>query len=389
MPHRLLAVLVGGLLLSLALPALAAAAPVTVNLRIEGKTRTLYEAPVTTDIAPVDLGDGSGSHACDGTPGVATPAPTRGNAIITAARGPGGFGFAATYSFDLQFSEIAGDAVTFDPVTNEFLAEYHNGAFALVGSCQDQISTGDDVLYAYGTGAEQLLKLSGPARVAPGAAATLTVTDAGTGAPVAGAEVGGLVTGADGTVQTVVGVRGVNAFKATKAGAIRSNRVDVCATDGGDGACGPALPPVLPPCLTSGHDGRCGSPDETAPGATIIGIRDGRRFARGKAPRRLRASIDSDPAGIFAIKVRLTRNDRGRCTYFSGRSERFRTNRRAKCGAENGFWFAINAAPSLDYLLPRALPRGNYVLDVNVIDKAFNRDDARRRGANRITFHVA
>ena len=87
--------------------------------------------------------------------------------------------------------------------------------------------------------------------------------------------------------------------------------------------------------------------------------------------------------------MRLTRNDRGRCTYFSGRSERFRTNRRAKCGAENGFWFAINAAPSLDYLLPRALPRGRYVLDVNVIDKACNRDDARRRGANRIVFHVA
>src|SRR4051812_22931256 len=104
MPHRLLAVLVGGLLLAFALPALAAAAPVTVNLRIEGKTRTLYQGTVTTDVGPVDVGDGTGPHACDGTPGVATPAPTRGNAIITAARGPGGFGFAAAYTFDLQFS---------------------------------------------------------------------------------------------------------------------------------------------------------------------------------------------------------------------------------------------------------------------------------------------
>jgi hypothetical protein len=388
MPHRLLAVLIGGLLLSFASPALAAAAPVTVNLRIEGKTRTLYEAPVTTDVAPVDVGDGTGPHPCDGTPATPTPAPTRGNAIITAATGPGGFSFTGTYTFDLSFTEIAGDSVAFDPGTFEFLAEYKNGTFAAVGSCQDQIQTGDDVLYAYGTGSEQLLKLSGPARVAPGAAATLTVTDAGTGAPVAGADVGGLQTGADGTVQTVIGARGVSAFKATKTGAIRSNRVDVCATDGGDGACGSALPPVLPPCATTGHDGRCGSPDETAPGAAISGIKDGQRFARGKGPRRLQASFDSDPAGIFAIKLRLTRNDRGRCTYFSGKSERFRTNRSAKCGADNGFWFGINAAPSLDYLLPRALPRGNYVLDVNVIDKAFNRDDARRRGANRITFHV-
>jgi hypothetical protein len=28
------------------------------------------------------------------------------------------------------------------------------------------------------------------------------------------------------------------------------------------------------------------------------------------------------------------------------------------------------------------------VLDVNAVDKAYNRDDARRRGANRIVFHV-
>jgi hypothetical protein len=29
------------------------------------------------------------------------------------------------------------------------------------------------------------------------------------------------------------------------------------------------------------------------------------------------------------------------------------------------------------------------VLDVNVIDRAYNRDDARRRGGNRVVFHVA
>jgi hypothetical protein len=29
------------------------------------------------------------------------------------------------------------------------------------------------------------------------------------------------------------------------------------------------------------------------------------------------------------------------------------------------------------------------VLDVNAIDKSFNRDDARRRGSNRIVFFVA
>ena len=51
---------------------------------------------------------------------------------------------------------------------------------------------------------------------------------------------------------------------------------------------------------------------------------------------------------------------------------------------ENGFWFGVGAAEQTDYLLPSKLPRGRYVLDANVIDKAFNRDDARRRGANRV-----
>jgi hypothetical protein len=389
MSDRLLAVLVGGLLLALALPALAAAAPVTVNVRIEGKTRTLYEGPVTTDVGPVDVGDGTGPHACDGTttPGVTVPRPTRGNAFLAAATGPGGFSFTGAYTFDLQFSVIAGDPVAFDPGTFEFLAEYKNGRFADFGSCGDQIASGDDVLYAYATGSEQLLKLSGPATVAPGAPATLTVTDAATGAPVAGAEVGGLTTGADGTVQSTLGEPGPHPFKATKSGAIRSNRVDVCVTEGSDGACGTTPVPVG--CATTGSDGFCGSSDRTGPSATLRGIEDGQHFARGKGPRRLQAAIEPGPAGLLSVKLRLTRNDRGHCTYFSGASERFRVNRSLKCGAANGFWFGVGNGANVDYLLPRALPRGRYVLDINVIDKAFNRDDARRRGANRIVFDVA
>ncbi|MDX6678075.1 MAG: hypothetical protein QOE31_2127, partial [Solirubrobacteraceae bacterium] len=189
MSRRLQLVLLGGLLLLLSPAPLAAAAPVTVDLRIEGKTRTLYEGAVTTDIRSVDLGDGSGSHACDGTSNPATPVPgpTRGAAFMTAAQGPGGFTFTGTYSFDMQFTLIAGDNVAYDAGTGEFLAEYKNGQFASFGSCGDQIANGDKVLYAYATGSEQLLVLSGPATVAPGASATLRVTDAGSGAPVAGA----------------------------------------------------------------------------------------------------------------------------------------------------------------------------------------------------------
>lgn len=400
MPHRVLAFLVGGLLLALALPALAAAAPVTVNFRIEGKTRTLYEGRVTTDVGPIDVGDGTGPHACDGTttPGVTVPAPTRGNAFFSAARGPGGFTFTGTFTFDLQFSVIAGDPVAFDPGTGEFLAEYKNGAFAAVGSCGDQIRSGDDVLYAYATGSEQLLKLSGPSIVAPGASAALTVTDAATGLPVAGADVGGVTSGPDGTVHPTLADRGPHPFKASKTGAIRSNRVDVCVTDGADGACsttlaGPATgtgaAPVDAACATTGTDGLCGTRDSTAPSASISGIAEHRHFARGKGPRTLHVNVKPDVSGLLTVKLRLTRTDGPRCTYFSGRSERFRIPRGAKCGADNGFWFAVGDREQTSYLLPRALPRGRYVLDANAIDKSFNRDDARRRGSNRVVFFVS
>jgi hypothetical protein len=141
-------------------------------------------------------------------------------------------------------------------------------------------------------------------------------------------------------------------------------------------------------CRTTGRDGLCGTIDRTAPAARIEGIADGRRFARGRGPRVLRVRVAPDPSGLLAVKLRLTRNDRGRCTYFSGRSERFRLNRSARCGATNGFPFGVGDRETTSYLLPRRLPRGRYVLDVIAIDKALNRDDARRRGLNRVVFHV-
>ena len=72
-----------------------------------------------------------------------------------------------------------------------FLAEYKNGAFASLGACADPIQNGDEVLFAYAVGTEPLLALAGPATARPGEAVTVRVTDAGTGAPVAGASVGG------------------------------------------------------------------------------------------------------------------------------------------------------------------------------------------------------
>ncbi|HEX5621738.1 MAG TPA: hypothetical protein VFX51_25150, partial [Solirubrobacteraceae bacterium] len=245
------------------------------------------------------------------------------------------------------------ESVAFDPGTNRFLAEYKNNAFASLGACADPISNGDDVLFAYADGSEQLLALSGPARTRPGSSVTVRVTDAASNAPVQGATVGGRQTGADGRV--VVGpltTRGDTDLKATKTGAIRSNRLRVCVTDGADGACGTTAPTP---------------PDTTAPLAAIDGIRNGQRFSRRRAPRELSGTVSADPSGLWAVKIRLTRRVGKRCWYFSGTRERFL---KRTCGKR--YAFKVSDQPTWSYLLPARLPRGRYVLDTYAIDNAFN-----------------
>ena len=129
--------------------------------------------------------------------------------------------------------------------------------------------------------------------------------------------------------------------------------------------------------------------DTLAPLATLIGIREGQRFARGTGPRTLKARVAPDPPACAIVKLRLTRIDRGQRARTSAASpsasaSTTRALRRARTA--RGSPSATSA--DIDYLLPSRLPRGRYVLDVNAIDKAYNRDDARRRGGNRVVFHV-
>ena len=348
--------LAAGLTAAMLLAAPAAAAPVTVELRIEGPTRTLFEGPVTTDVRPFRFTGETTAHQCDGTTvGGASPSPvpTRGAALAAAAeRTP--FSIVGSWhaQFGASFTEIAGESVAFDPGTNRFLAEFKNDAFAGLGACADPIQSGDDLLFAYADGSEKLLELSGPARARPGEAVTVRVTEP-SGAPVEGATVGGRQTAADG--RAVVGplARGDNDLKAAKTGAIRSNRLRVCVTDGADGACGTLQP---------------NPPDRTAPVATIAGLRDGQVFRRRRAPRELRGSVSADPSGLWAVKIRLTRRLGGKCWYFSGTRERFL---KRTCG--KSYAFKVGDRADWSYLLPSRLPRGRYVLNTYAIDNAFNR----------------
>ena len=362
----------------------ALAAPVTVDLRIEGPTRTLFEGPVTTDVRTFRFTGEATEHRCDGTSenqgNSPTPQPTRGAAVTEASeRTP--FTIRGTFGQSFRsptFSEINGENVAFNERTNEFLGEYKNGQFSEFGSCGDPIAGGDRVLFAYGQGDEALLGLTGPPTARPGEAFELTVADE-KGAPVSGASVGGQTTGPDGKARVVAAQRGPNDYKATKPDAIRSNRVTVCATDGQDGFCGTTRPGE--PAQPGQPAAPARTPDRGAPVTRIAGIRDGQTFGRGSAPRELQLSA-TDSSGIASLKVRLTRRHRGKCAYFSGRRAEFR---RAKCGRR--FFFKAGDQASVNYLLPEALSPGRYVLDVIAVDRAGNRDGL-ERGRNRVVFTV-
>ena len=154
----------------------ACAAPVSVDLRIEGAGTTLFEGPVTTDARAVDGNDGSGAHACD----AGARAPTAGTALAdAAARAP--FAWRANWNAgfgDFLVATLAGETPDF-AATQTFWGFYLNGQFASTGVCGARLSGGEKVLFAVADGSEQLLALSGPATARPGEAIAVSVTDAG------------------------------------------------------------------------------------------------------------------------------------------------------------------------------------------------------------------
>jgi hypothetical protein len=389
--RRFLGLAAVGLALA-ALAAPASAAPVTVNLRIEGPTRTAFEGPVTTDVRQFQFPGDPNAYQCNGMAPAGSssvPVPTRG-AAITAAASTGAFSMTGTFdtTYDSPiFATVGGENVAYDSSTGKYLAEYKNGVYAQAGACGDPIANGDDVLFAYGTGAptETVLRLTGPSTAPPGAPVVLHVTSWADGAPVAGAGVAGATSGADGAVTVgPFATRGNQDLKATKAGAIRSNRLTVCVTDGSDGACGTT---AASSCQTTGDDGNCGTKDKRAPRGKIVSIREGQRFGKGKGPRRLSGIVTPDPSGIADVRLRLTRNDHTHCQTFDGRSERL--VKLGRCGAKRGKWFSAGDREQWSYLLPAKLGPGRYVLDLQVRDKAGNVDTLLQRTRTRVVFTVS
>jgi hypothetical protein len=398
MHHILRSSLLGALLLVL-LASTAQAATVSVRVSAVGPT----SLPRTTVTMPT-AGVPEDGHACAAT--------TAGAALDTAA---GHANWAAhwdsTYNTHVLDS-IYGESHPFG--SHLFWSVYVNGISALSGLCDVTVSQGDYAQFValcdpydpptdgspcYG----EPLQLKAPATAAPGSTPTFTVTESQTDikngvttiVPSAGAVISAAgqqaTTDTAGHAALTLADRGPVTITATKGTRVDDSAV-ACVSDGADGFCGttkpgdPPAPPALP-CVHNGDDGLCGTTDHRSTYGFVKSIREQQRFKHGKGPRQLGGTTDPDPSGLKDVRLRLTRNDRGRCATFDSRKLRFTAMKR--CGASRGTWFSAGSRADWTYLLPAALGRGRYVLDVRTVDGAANADTKLDRGRNRVVFFVA
>jgi hypothetical protein len=203
----------------------ASAATTTVNVRIEGKSKTIFEGPVTPAIQTVDGGDGSGPHKCDGTNGGASPTagPTPTGVMDTAIRGSGR---SWAGSFNTSFDDFLVNRIGPDASTSsQFWGVAVDGKSLEVGGCQKVVTAGGEVLWAFDSFGKKLLHASGPKQVRVGKVASVKVIDTEKDAPVAGAKIGGAKTNANGIAKLRFSHAGTRRLKATALKSIRSNQL--------------------------------------------------------------------------------------------------------------------------------------------------------------------
>jgi hypothetical protein len=380
-----LAALVAALAM-LVLAATATAAPVTVHLRVEGSTQTLFDGPITTDAKSLTK-DASGPHPCDGTNLGANPSP---GPTMTGAMDDGatsaGFTWDASWDAgyqDFLINRIGPDTNTGGPAYQPYWGYFQNWVATQVGGCQQQVAQGDDVLFAYGDYGQPLLQLTAPARAATGESFQVTVqqndgTGGRTSAP--GATVQGETTDPSGNATISFTDPGVHSFKATRTGSIRSNAAGVCVYTPGSGDCGtekaaaPGEPPPSSnePAPEPQPAAQPAAKDSTPPTVKVTSLEPGKDYGQG--PRVLAGDVD-DTGGIAQVFLRLRSTDGGgltaasRCRWFSGKRGVF-THRTVPCSKAR--FFRIGNSKHFSYLLPARLGHGRYTFEVKVLDRAYN-----------------
>ena len=213
-----------------AVPATAGAdtaTPTSVTVRVEGKTRTIFEGTVNTTPHQIDVGDGSGPHKCDGTNGGANPTagPTATGALDDATK-LAGLTWAGSY--DSSFDDFLVNRIGPDTPTG---SEYWNVAVAgkslSTGGCQAIVSKGQEVLWAFGSFGDRLLHVTGTTKTRVGRTISVKVVDTDKDVPVKGARIGGKKTNAKGIAKLRFKTPGTKRLKATASKAIRSNQLTV------------------------------------------------------------------------------------------------------------------------------------------------------------------
>ncbi len=346
----------------------ATAAPITVDVRVEGAEATLYEGTVETSVHRVDGADGTGSHVCSGPIGE-PPGPTLTGALDDALRVAGlpWRGIWSGSSGDFFIDSVAGEQATPSGPWSILL----NGEPTPVGGCSARVRPNDRVLLARDVVfSSKTLRLEGPGRTEPGEAFSLFVVDERDAeAPVAGATVtggsGSAGGGAGGGPSAMSDSRGVASltieeagtyrFKASHPDGIRSNAVEVCV----------------------GVSGCEADPDPQGPPLRILKLDEGQAFLRGASPRILRGRLNAGSGVRLALRARHG----GRCRAWSG-GRRALVDRR--CGARPIWFRAPSSSGQWSYRL-RALAPGRYRL----LGRAVGTPSVKwRRGVNRIDFSV-
>ena len=310
--RKLIGALFGVLLTSLALlPAAAPAAPITVNLRVEGSERTLFEGPIAveaiSDPPGLSTASSGGPHFCDvshnGSNGGFTAAGPSPTAALAAAAQASGQAFDASWfesSHDFFVSQFGPDKEGGAP---EFASWGYavNYTTANVGGCQFQLAPGAEVLWAYNYfNLPHLLRLTGPSSAGAGAPVTFHVSDGQTGEPIAGAAIGALAGRA-----CVTQVPGSGTTDAAGNVSLVLSPGGHCRAQGDRAEIGPLQRSLgLRPRRRRRHvrhryaeTGRNASRENPPAGraapsvARILGIASGSVFARRHAPRILRGTV--------------------------------------------------------------------------------------------------
>jgi hypothetical protein len=351
---------------------------------------------VTTTATPAS-GDG-GAHACSSGYNAA-------NALTLATGGNWSGTYYASFG-DYLVSKIAGETYPNAAYTGFYWSFWYDHASASAGICSTPVVNGDEILFfpdcsTYGGStcpagwvSPNVLGLAAPNVAQRGQPVQVTVTSYananGAPSPAAGATVstpsGNVTTDSSGHASVTLNATGSAGLQATAPGSVRSETRSICVHDGNDGNCG-----FPTPSQVSSGGSAAGGAVKPAPvavlSAEVTGIVEGQHFKKG--PRQLTGSVTASAAGVRSVQLRLERRvGRGRiggsCTGYDGTTERFV---HIQCGVANAPWFRVGSQSTFSYLLPFALPKGRYVLELVATDAA-GHSDRIDLGRNELIFYV-